>query len=44
MFDSLFQEISKTIQLDVNDLSAGRYFIKITNSKQVINQSFVVIK
>ena len=32
------------IQLDVNDLSAGRYFIKITNSKQVINQSFVVIK
>ena len=32
------------IQLDVNDLSAGRYFIKITNNKQVINQSFVVIK
>ncbi len=32
------------IQLDVQKLSAGRYFIKITNSKQVINQSFVVIK
>lgn len=32
------------IQLDVKGLTAGRYFIKITNSQQVINQSFVVIK
>jgi endonuclease I len=30
--------------IDVKDLSAGRYFIKIANSKQVINQSFVVVK
>lgn len=32
------------LQIDVKDLSAGRYFIKIANSKQVINQSFVVVK
>ena len=32
------------IRLDVKGLSAGRYFIKIANSQQVINQSFVVIK
>ena len=32
------------IRLDVTGLSAGRYFIKIANSQQVINQSFVVIK
>ena len=32
------------IQIDVQGLSAGRYFIKIANSQQVINQSFVVIK
>lgn len=33
-----------TLQIDVKDLSAGRYFIKIANSKQLINQSFVVVK
>ena len=33
-----------TLQIDVKNLSAGRYFIKIANNKQVINQSFVVIK
>ncbi|MCY7290741.1 MAG: T9SS type A sorting domain-containing protein, partial [Ferruginibacter sp.] len=32
------------IKLDVENLSAGRYFIKITNNRQVINESFVVIK
>ena len=32
------------IRLDVQNLSVGRYFIKIANSQQVINQSFVVIK
>ena len=32
------------IQMDVKGLAAGRYFIKIANSQQVINQSFVVIK
>ena len=32
------------IQLDVKGLTAGRYFIKIANSQQVINQSFIVIK
>lgn len=30
------------ISLDVRSLPAGRYFIKISNSKQVINESFVV--
>ena len=33
-----------TLQINVKNLSAGRYFIKIANNKQVINQSFVVIK
>ena len=32
------------ISLDVKTLAAGRYFIKISNDKQIINQSFVVIK
>ena len=32
------------INMDIQNLSAGRYFIKIINNKQVINQSFVVIK
>ena len=32
------------IKLYVKNLSAGRYFIKIANNTQVINQSFVVIK
>jgi endonuclease I len=32
------------ISLDVKNLPAGRYFIKISNSKQVINQSFVVMQ
>ena len=32
------------INLEIQDLSAGRYFIKIINNRQVINQSFVVIK
>jgi endonuclease I len=39
------QSVSATqlnISLDVKSLPAGRYFIKISNSKQVINQSFVV--
>jgi len=32
------------IPLDVKGLASGRYFIKISNSSQVINESFVVIK
>ncbi len=32
------------IRLDVKDLPAGRYFIKIINSAQIINESFVIIK
>ena len=32
------------IGLDVNNLTAGRYFIRIITGKEVINQSFVVIK
>lgn len=32
------------INLDVQNLAAGRYFIKIKNNTQVIQQSFVVIK
>lgn len=41
------QSVSATqlnIGLDVKNLPAGRYFIKISNSKQVINQSFVVMQ
>ena len=33
-----------SINLDVNALTKGRYFIKIYNSTQLINQSFVIIK
>jgi endonuclease I len=32
------------LRLDVKKLSAGRYFIKIANNIQIINQSFVIIK
>ena len=32
------------INIDIQNLSAGRYFIKIINNRQVINRSFVVIK
>ncbi len=35
---------TRNIHLDVKELSAGRYFIKITNNTQIINQSFVVMK
>jgi endonuclease I len=35
---------TRNINLDVKELSAGRYFIKISNSTQIINQSFVVMK
>ena len=41
-----FQSISSgllSIDLDVNALPQGRYFIKIYNSTQLINQSFVKI-
>jgi endonuclease I len=34
----------KNIDLFVNHLPAGRYFIKISNSVELINQSFVIIK
>ena len=33
-----------SISLDVKSLPEGRYFIKIYNNTQVINQSFVIIK
>jgi endonuclease I len=32
------------INLDVKNLSAGRYFVKIVNSSQIINESFLVTK
>ena len=32
------------INLDVNALPEGRYFIKIYNSTVLINQSFVIVK
>jgi endonuclease I len=32
------------IPLDVQELAPGRYFIKISNPDQVINQSFVIVK
>jgi endonuclease I len=32
------------INLDVKELAAGRYFVKIINDTQVINESFVVLK
>lgn len=35
---------SNTIKLYINQLPAGRYFIKIVNSTELINQSFVIIK
>lgn len=34
----------KNIDLDLSFLPAGRYFVKISNSNEVINQSFVIIK
>ena len=34
----------RNIDLTVNHLPAGRYFIKIVNSGELINQSFVIIK
>jgi endonuclease I len=34
----------KNIDLDVSKFSAGRYFIKISNNNELINQSFVIIK
>ncbi len=33
-----------TIKLNLKELSAGRYFIKIINDRQIVNQTFVVIK
>ncbi len=34
----------KIIDVSVNHLPAGRYFIKLSNSNELINQSFVIIK
>ena len=34
----------KTVELNVSNLSPGRYFIRIPEGNQVINRSFVVIK
>jgi endonuclease I len=34
----------KNIDLSVSHLPAGRYFIKISNNSELINQSFVIIK
>jgi endonuclease I len=34
----------KNIDLTVSQLPAGRYFIKISNHSEIINQSFVIIK
>ena len=34
----------KNIDLNVRQLPAGRYFIKISNTNELINQSFVIIK
>lgn len=34
----------KNIDLTVSELPAGRYFIKISNHSEIINQSFVIIK
>jgi endonuclease I len=34
----------KNIDLNVSNLQPGRYFIKISNSSELINQSFVIIK
>lgn len=34
----------KNIDLHLNVFPAGRYFVKISNSNEVINQSFVIIK
>jgi len=34
----------RTIDLDMNKFPAGRYFVKINNNNELINQSFVIIK
>ena len=34
----------KNINLQVNHLPAGRYFIQLNNSSNLVNQSFVIIK
>jgi hypothetical protein len=34
----------KNIDLTVNNLQPGRYFIKISNSTEVITQSFVIVR
>jgi hypothetical protein len=34
----------KNIDLNVPNLPPGRYFIKISNNSELINQSFVIIK
>ena len=34
----------RNIDLTVRQLPAGRYFIKISNASELINQSFVIIK
>ena len=39
-----FTKGEKIIDLDVSHLPAGRYFIKISNTSELINQSFVIIK
>ncbi len=40
----IINSFTRNINLDVKELSAGRYFIKIANDKQIINQSFVIMK
>jgi hypothetical protein len=34
----------KSIDMNIDHLPAGRYFIKISNAAELINQSFVIIR
>jgi Secretion system C-terminal sorting domain len=36
--------LTGNINLDVKELANGRYFIKIANATQIINQSFVIMR
>jgi endonuclease I len=44
LFQQLVASGQKNIDLNVSKLPAGRYFVKINNNNELINQSFVIIK
>lgn len=44
MLHTTLAALQNNIELDVKHFPAGRYFIRISNGKETINQSFIVIK